>query len=83
MSPAARRFEALRDQYRALIPSQKISRKRRNAVAWAASLEQVRETIALEAALGRLHDRALLETMRREVQALLLGAGARFNSKGN
>jgi hypothetical protein len=81
MSHALARFAELKRRYRELVPARRVPRSTWRAIAHAAAIEQIRETLALEAALGRLHDRAMLEQLRADVVQILTAAGAVFNQQ--
>ena len=77
---ALHRFNELRQSFRAMVPpANNINRKRRRELSWAASLEQVRETAALERELGATHDRNFIKALKAEVRQHLVLAGARFD----
>jgi hypothetical protein len=76
MTTALARFQELKRRYRELVPRRRISSAAWRDIARAASLEQVREIVAIESALGRSHDSAQLVRLGHEVRAQLTSAGA-------
>lgn len=80
MTPAER-FQHIKQQYRALVPGKRIPAARHRDIAWCAAAEQVREVAALELALGRGHDPALLDQLRTEIRTRLTRAGAKIKER--
>jgi hypothetical protein len=68
------RFKELSRAYRSMA-TLPLTRERKHAILWAASLQQCLEMGLVERATGRLHDRRQLEDMKTEIKARLASAG--------